>query len=221
MTGLSITHLTKSFATQRVLDGVSLSVAPGEFVALVGPSGIGKTTLLRCIARLTRAESGEIDVCGHDMMRLHGRALRQARQDIGFVFQQVNLVQRRSALENAVAGQLATMPLWRVITGLHKPELEAAAQACLERVGIGEKAQVRADAISGGQQQRVAIARALVQESRLLLADEPIASLDQENAQSILTLLRDLARERQLSVLCSLHQPDLARQFADRVVKLS
>ncbi|CAA9304767.1 MAG: Phosphonate ABC transporter ATP-binding protein [uncultured Microvirga sp.] len=217
---IRVAGLTKSFARTRVLDDVSLAVGPGEIVALVGASGVGKTTLFRCLAGLLEPEAGEMWVAGHPMHRLRGRGLAEARRDIGFVFQQFNLVRRLSALDNAVAGRLASAPLWRVVARRFSNEDRSSACAALRRVGLSAHIHQRADQLSGGQQQRVAIARALVQRSRVLLADEPVASLDPETAASVLALLRDIARENGLTVLCSLHQPDLARGYADRVITL-
>jgi phosphonate transport system ATP-binding protein len=213
--GVHIRDLHKRFGERRVFDGFSLSAEPGEFVALLGPSGAGKTTLLRCVARLADPDAGEIIAAGHPMHRLHGRALRAARRDIGFVFQQFNLVRRRSAIVNVLAGRLAAVPLWRVVLGHYAEDDRKAAYAALERVGLLDHAAQRADQLSGGQQQRVAIARAVVQKSRILLADEPVASLDPESAEGVLTLLRDIVREHRMTVLCSLHQPLLAGRFAD------
>jgi phosphonate transport system ATP-binding protein len=218
--GVHIRGLRKSFGQRRVFDGFSLSAAAGEFVALLGPSGAGKTTLLRCVARLAEPDAGEIVAAGHPMHLLHGRALRAARHDIGFVFQQFNLVRRRSAIGNVLGGRLAAVPLWRIVTGQYGSGDRREAYAALERVGLLDHAAQRADQLSGGQQQRVAIARAVVQRSRILLADEPVASLDPVAAEGVLTLLRDITREHRMTVLCSLHQPLLAARFADRTVVL-
>lgn len=218
---LQVTNLRKSFDGLRVLDGFSLSVAAGEFVALLGPSGAGKTTLLRCVSGLTQPDAGEVWVDGRPMHRLGGGALRRARRDIGFVFQQFNLVGRRSALANVLTGRLPDVSLWRVVLGRFPHADQRDAFAALERVGLLDQAWQRADLLSGGQQQRVAIARALVQNSRLLLADEPVASLDAEAADNVLSLMREIARERRMSVLCSLHQPTLAARFADRSCEIT
>ena len=152
------------------------------------------------------------------MHRLERWQLARARRDVGHVFQQFILVRRLSALDNAVAGRLASAPLWRVIARRFSAADRTAAAAALERVGLAGRMEQRADRLSGGQQQRVAIARALVQGSRVLLADEPVASLNPETAASVLGLLREISRERGMTVLCSLHQPELAARFADRVI---
>lgn len=218
--GLDVRDLCKSYDGRLVLDGFSLRVEPGEFVALLGPSGAGKTTLLRCVARLADPDAGEILLGDHALHRLRGRGLRRARHEIGFVFQQFNLVRRRSALANVLTGRLAEAPLWRVVCGAFAPADRLAACAALDRVGLLHQADQRADSLSGGQQQRVAIARAIVQRSRLMLADEPVASLDPQAAESVLGLLREIAREHDMAVLCSLHQPILADRFADRACRM-
>jgi phosphonate transport system ATP-binding protein len=218
--GIRVSGLRKAFDGVAVLDDVSLYVEPGEIVALLGPSGAGKTTLFRCLTRLLKPDAGDMWIAGHPIHRLEGAGLARARRDVGHVFQQFNLVRRLSALDNAAAGRLATAPLWRVIARRSSHVDQALASAALKRVGLSAQVQQRADQLSGGQQQRVAIARALVQGSRVLLADEPVASLDPENSASVLSLIRELSRERGMTVLCSLHQPELARTFADRVITL-
>jgi len=217
---LRVEHLSMSHGGRRVLDGVSLAVAPGEFVALLGPSGAGKTTLFRCISRLAGPDAGEIWAGGAPLHALAGRRLQRARREIGVIFQQFNLVRRLPALDNVLAGRLGRAPLWRVVLRRFAAGDRALARAALGRVGLLEQAAQRADTLSGGQQQRVAIARVLAQESRIVLADEPVASLDPESARLVLGLLRELARERGIAVLCSLHQVELAHEFADRVLRL-
>ncbi|HYI89551.1 MAG TPA: ATP-binding cassette domain-containing protein [Beijerinckiaceae bacterium] len=216
--GIRVVGLRKAYGDRLVLDRVSLEIAPGEIVALLGPSGIGKTTLFRCLTRLLMPEAGEMWVAGHPMHRLERWQLARARHDIGHVFQAFNLVRRLSALDNAVAGRLASAPLWRVMVRRFPAADRAAAVTALERVGLSAHVGQRADRLSGGQQQRVAITRALVQGSRVLLADEPVASLDPDTAKSVLGLLREISREQGITVLCSLHQPDLVAGFADRVI---
>lgn len=218
--GIKVVDLAKSFDGRPVFGGLSLDVRQGEFVALVGPSGAGKTTLLRCLVRLLEADRGEIWAAGHAMHQVGTSKLADARRDIGFVFQQFNLVRRRSARDNVVSGRLASMPLWRVVLSQFDLQDLRAAERALARVGLHDRSFVRADRLSGGQQQRVAIARALVQKSSVLLADEPIASLDPDSARGVLGLLRSVAHDDGLSVLCSLHQHELAREHADRVVAI-
>ncbi len=217
---LVASDLTKAFGGRRVLDGVAVSVAAGTFVAVLGESGAGKSTLFRCLSRLIEPESGEISIDGALYTGLQGARLAAARRQVGVVFQQFNLVRRLSALDNVLAGRLADVPLWRVM--LHQFDLAHVQQAAaaLEAVGLGAQIEQRADTLSGGQQQRVAIARALAQQSRILLADEPVASLDPVTAAAILGLMKSLARSRGMAVVCALHQPQLAAQFADRIVVL-
>jgi len=217
---LALQRASKSYGGVRALREVSLRVAPGEFVALLGPSGAGKSTVFRCLTALTAPDSGAAFVLGRRIDGLRGGALREARRSIGLIFQQHNLIGRLSALENVLTGRLAATPTWRVLLGRFREADRQLALASLDRVGLLEKAYVRADALSGGQQQRVAIARVLAQQSRVILADEPVASLDPESSRQVLATLQTIAREHGIAVLCSLHQVDLARQFADRLVGL-
>jgi len=203
----------------RALGGVSLAVAPGEFVAVLGPSGAGKTTLFRCLTGLARPEAGSVWLHGRDLCRLDGRALRDARRDIALIFQQFNLIRRLSALQNVLAGRLAAVPTWRVLARHFPATDRALALSCLDRVGMRERADARADRLSGGQQQRVAIARALAQEAAVILADEPVASLDPESAAAVLEGLRRVAASG-VAVVASLHQVHLATAYADRIVAL-
>jgi phosphonate transport system ATP-binding protein len=212
--------LRKSYGGSEALADASIALAPGEFVAVVGPSGSGKTTLFRCLTRLAEPDAGEIYLHGRPLHGLRGRALAGARRDIAVVFQHFNLIRRRSAMANVLAARLGSAPLWRVAAGMFAEEDRRRAQAALNAVGLGAQAAQRADTLSGGQQQRVAIARALAQESRVLLADEPIASLDPDNAVAILALLQSLAQSRGLAILCTLHQPNLAERFATRILTM-
>lgn len=217
---LRVCGLTKRFGAVEALIDVSLEVAAGEVVAVLGPSGSGKSTLFRCITRLARADAGTVHLEGQDLHALGPTTLRQARGRIGVVFQQFNLVRRRSALANVMTAALPRLPLWRVALGRYPAAMRLQAEEALAAVGLADQREQRADTLSGGQQQRVAIARALMQESRVLLADEPVASLDPEAARRVLELIRSLARSRGLAVLCTLHQPHLAAEFADRTLHM-
>ena len=217
---LVLRHVSKAYGSVRALDNVSFSVGPGEFAALLGPSGAGKSTVFRCLTRLATVDQGHIEVHGRALNALGGAALRDARRSIGLIFQQHNLIGRLSAIDNVLTGRLAVMSTWRVVARRFPATDRQAALSCLDRVGLLDKAYVRADALSGGQQQRVAIARVLAQEGRVILADEPVASLDPESARHVLATLRGVARDRGIAVLCSLHQVELAREFADRLIGL-
>jgi phosphonate transport system ATP-binding protein len=217
---LRISGLGKRYGDTAALDDVNFEVMPGEFVALLGPSGSGKSTLFRCVTRLVQPDAGRLHVFGRDMARLRGGALREARREVGLIFQQFNLIGRISALGNVLAGRMGHVPTWRVALRMFPVEDRQMALAALDRLGLLEKAYQRADSLSGGQQQRVAIARVLAQRARLVLADEPVSSLDPQSASTVLTALRDITRENGIAMLCALHQVDLARRFADRVVAL-
>jgi phosphonate transport system ATP-binding protein len=212
--------LSKNFGRVEAVREATFEVDAGEFVAVLGPSGSGKSTLFRCLSRLTEPDAGEIHIAGRAFHSLTGRRLVQARREIGVVFQQFNLIKTRSALDNVLTGRLGSTPFWRVATSQFQSEEIERALDALDAVGLSNQVDQRADTLSGGQQQRVAIARALAQEGRVLLADEPVASLDPETAVSVLSLMRDLARSKGLAVLCTLHQPDLANRFADRILTM-
>jgi phosphonate transport system ATP-binding protein len=209
----------KTFGARVAIDGVGFTARRGELLALLGPSGAGKTTLLRCLAGLSALDAGSAHLNGRDVAGLHGRERRR----IAFVFQQYNLVNRLSALENVLAGRLGHVSAWRGWLRAFSDDDVLFALECLDRVGLLDQADQRADTLSGGQQQRVAIARALAQRPELIIADEPVASLDPRNGADILSLLGTIchAGADGVAVICSLHQPELARQFADRVVGLA
>ncbi|MBV8718069.1 MAG: phosphonate ABC transporter ATP-binding protein [Chloroflexi bacterium] len=213
--------MSKAYAGKRsALQNVALTVAAGELVVVLGANGSGKSTLLRCIVRLTEPTSGSIRILGSDFARLPARQLREARRRVAMIFQTANLVRRRSALENVATGALGRhRDLATALGRLPRAELLRAG-ALLERVGLLHLAQRRADTLSGGEAQRVAIARGLAQQPRLLLADEPVASLDPEAAQDVLVLLSRLAVDDGLGVLCVLHQPELALWHAHRIAGL-
>ena len=221
ITLLRIVHLTKVYSTgTRALDDVSFEVADGEFLAIIGLSGSGKSTLLRCINRLVEPTSGEIWLDDANITVANRRQLRIIRRRIGMVFQQFNLVKRSTVLTNVLAGRLGyTSPWYSLIQHFSQPDY-AAAHKALMRVGIGDKASNRADELSGGQQQRVGIARALMQTPSVILADEPVASLDPVLAHSILGTLEQLNKQDKITVLCSLHHLDLVQRYATRIIGL-
>lgn len=223
---IEIAHLSKTFKTgKRALDNVSLAIQPGEMVALIGASGSGKSTLLRHVAGLMpgdRDDKSQISVDGR-MVQAAGRigkGIRQTRAGIGFIFQQFNLVGRMQVLTNVLAGNLGRMPLWRTMFRLFTDDQRRVAVAALDRVGIAPCAFQRASTLSGGQQQRAAIARALVQQARIILADEPIASLDPESSRRVMAALADINRTDGVTVVVSLHQVDFALKYCRRVVAL-
>jgi len=218
---LKVENLTKVFPDGTVaLKNVSFEVKDGEFLAIIGLSGSGKSTLLRCINRLIDPTAGRVIWDGVDITAARGKELRLIRRQIGMIFQQFNLVRRSSVMTNVLSGRLGYAdPLWSLV-GRFSAEDRQRALAALERVGIPEKADNRADQLSGGQQQRVGIARALMQEPRLMLADEPVASLDPVLAHSILQYLELLNRQDGITVLCSLHFLDLVHRYASRVIGL-
>jgi phosphonate transport system ATP-binding protein len=219
---LKIERLTKIYdGGVPALTDVSFEAPKGQFLAVIGLSGSGKSTLLRCINRLIEPTAGRIWLDGQDVTAANEAELRRVRRRIGMVFQQFNLVHRSSVLTNVLAGRLGYVnPAWSLINRFPKDDL-AKAHKQLERVGLADKAQQRADALSGGQQQRVGIARALMQDPELILADEPVASLDPVLAHSIMQYLEQINKEDGVTVLCSLHFLDLVHRYADRVVALN
>ena len=219
-----LTDVAKSYGQRHALDGVSLRVEPGEMVALIGPSGSGKSTLLRSVAGLVRIDRGDgrVEVLGQPV-QADGRlspGVRSVRTRVGFIFQQFNLVERLSLFTNVMIGALGRLGPWRGLLGRWSAADTARAMAALERVGVVDQAGQRAGTLSGGQKQRGAIARALVQRAELLLADEPVASLDPVSARRVMELLKTLNRDEGLTVLVTLHQVDYALRFCPRIVAL-
>jgi phosphonate transport system ATP-binding protein len=218
---LEIRHLTKIYDDGTVaLKDVSFSVEDGEFLVIIGLSGSGKSTLLRCINRLIDPTEGEILWNGYDMAQLKGEELRKARRQIGMVFQQFNLVKRSSVITNVLAGRLGYTNPWRSLGGRFSEADRKKAWESLKRLGIEDQAHKRADELSGGQQQRVGVARALMQDPKMILADEPVASLDPVLAHSIMQYLEKLNKDDGITVLCSLHYLDLVQRYASRVIGL-
>jgi len=218
---LRVENLTKVYPTGTVaLNDVSFEVPDGEFMVVIGLSGSGKSTLLRCINRLIEPTAGRIVWDDLDITNANPTQMRHIRSHIGMVFQQFNLVKRSKVITNVLSGRLGYVNPWISLLGLWPASEKERAMKALERVGIAEKAHSRADALSGGQQQRVGIARALMQEPRLILADEPVASLDPVLAHSILQYLEALNKTDGATVICSLHFLDLVHRYATRVIAL-
>jgi phosphonate transport system ATP-binding protein len=219
---VSVKDLVKVYPTgTRALEGISLDFHRGEFVVLIGLSGSGKSTLLRCINRLVDPTSGTVVFDGKDITATRGADLRRVRRRIGMIFQQFNLVKRSSVFTNVLAGRLGYRSTWRTIFGRPSKDDVALAFENLGRVGIVDKAFVRADQLSGGQQQRVGIARALMQEPELMLADEPVASLDPATSHSVMKYLEEINKKDGITVICSLHFLSLARRYGTRVIALN
>jgi len=219
---LVIQNLTKEYnAGAPVLKGVSISLDSDGITAIIGPSGTGKSTLIRCINRLIDPTSGEILFAGQDLAKLRGTQLRMARRHIGMVFQEYNLVERLSVMENVLSGRLGYVSAWRAWMRKFSSEDIKMAFELLEQVGMGDFANQRADALSGGQRQRVSIARALMQSPDIFLADEPTSSLDPKTSVEILELMTDQAKRRKIPVVINIHDVSLAKRFADRIIGMS
>ncbi len=219
---LDVKKLSKVYPNgTQALKNISFQVAQGEFVAVIGLSGSGKSTLLRCLNRLHEPTAGEIIFQGKDVAALRNFSeIKDLRKNIGMIFQQFNLIPRYSVLSNVLMGRLSETPTLKSLFHRFSREDHQKAMAALKLVGIAEAAESRVDQLSGGQQQRVAIARALVQEPTLLLADEPVASLDPATCHVVMDYLKKINRELGITVLCNLHFLSLVRQYADRVIAL-
>lgn len=221
---LSVRNASKSFGPRKALDGVSLNVSRGEMIALIGPSGSGKSTLLRSISGLQTIDPGPgvIEAFGGPVQAggKISRKVRETRIRVGFIFQQFNLVGRLTLFTNVALGSLGRIPMLRGTLGAWPQETKDAVMAALSRVGVADYAGQRANTLSGGQQQRGAIARALVQKAKIILADEPVASLDPVSARKVMELLRDLNAQDGLTVVVTLHQVDYALRYCKRVVAL-
>jgi phosphonate transport system ATP-binding protein len=218
---LKLTGLSKRYDTgDLALNDINLTVPAGQVMALIGPSGAGKSTLIRCVNRLVEPSHGTIELDGQDVTRVRGARLRQTRRQIGMIFQNHALVERLSVMENVLSGRLAYVGFWRSFFRRFPADDIRQAFNLLERVGLQTQFDKRGDALSGGQKQRVGIARALMQQPKLLLVDEPTASLDPKTSRQIMRLICDLCREQQLAAIINIHDVVLAQQFVDRVVGL-
>lgn len=218
---LEIKKLEKIYPNgHHALKNVSFNVSQGEFLVIIGLSGSGKSTLLRCLNRLHDPTSGEILFNNLDIAQLKGSRLRKIRSEIGMIFQHFNLIPRKTVMENVLSGNLSKTGILASIFGLHSQESKSLAKKYIEIVGLKGKELNRADNLSGGQQQRVAIARALMQNPKILLADEPVASLDPATSNSVMQYLKKINEELGVTVICNLHFLSLVRQYAHRVVAL-
>lgn len=222
MSLLELHSVTKRYGAETLaLNSITFSVQSGEFVAIIGPSGAGKSTLLRCINRLIDVSEGDILFNGVSVPKLRGKELRHHRTQIGMIFQHYNLVNRLSVLENVLHGRLGYKNTFQGILGLYSEEEKREAVRILETLGLYEQMYKRCDQLSGGQKQRVGIARALVQQPKMLLCDEPIASLDPSSAKVIMDTLRDINRTMGITVLVNLHQVDVALHYAERIIGIN
>ena len=202
----------------HALKNISLEINQGEFVAIIGLSGAGKSTLLRTINRMHDISEGSLTVNGQEVNDLSGKDLRKFRRKVGMVFQSFNLVTRTTVINNVLTSRAPDMPLWKSIIGLYSKEDKVIALEALDKVGILDKAYVRADQLSGGQQQRVALARTLAQKPEIILADEPVAALDPITAKQVMDDFKKINKELNMSVLINIHHVDLALKYADRVI---
>lgn len=202
----------------HALKNINLEIEQGEFVAIIGLSGAGKSTLLRTVNRMHDITDGVLTVNGQEINNLKGQELRKFRRGVGMVFQSFNLVTRTSVIKNVLTSRVPDMPLWKSIIGLYSKEDKIIALEALDKVGILDKAYVRADQLSGGQQQRVALARTLAQNPEIILADEPVAALDPVTAAQVMDDFKKINKELNMSVLINIHHVDLALKYADRVI---
>ena len=212
-------HVSKTYPNgYQALRNINLTIEQGEFVAIIGLSGAGKSTLIRTINRMHDITDGTLTVDGVNVMELKGARLRQFRRKIGMIFQSFNLVTRTTVIKNVLTSRVPELPFWRALLGAYPQKDKLEALEALDKVGILDKAFVRADQLSGGQQQRVALARTLAQNPKIILADEPVASLDPVTAKQVMDDFRRINREMNISVLINIHHVDLALQYADRVI---
>ena len=220
MSTLKVKDLCASYSSSgpEILKGISFDVAENDFLAIIGPSGAGKSTLIRCINRLVEPTSGQIYFHGQDVTKLSLRELRKVRREIGMIFQEFNLIDRMSVMENLLSGRLGfTGNIRTLFKAFKRKDIESALKL-LERVGLSDQVDKRADELSGGQRQRVGIARALMQDPKLLLLDEPTSSLDPKISREIMTLVKEMAFELKVPCLCNIHDVQLAMDFCNKII---
>lgn len=222
MTVLTVRDLKVRYNAKgpEILRGISFEVYENDFLAIIGPSGAGKSTLIRCVNRLVEPSSGSIELLGEDVCGLKPRALRNLRRNVGMIFQEFNLINRMSVMDNVLSGRLGyTGTLRSLFRAFSQQDIEQALYY-LDRVGLTDHINKRADELSGGQRQRVGIARALMQRPKLLLLDEPTSALDPKISREVMGLIRDIARELKVPALCNIHDVQLAKEFCNRIVGL-
>lgn len=218
---LQVSDLRVSYTSgKEILKGINFEVGPEDFVAIIGPSGAGKSTLIRCVNRLVEPTGGQVKFLGQDLLQLNEADMRRQRRNIGMIFQEFNLIDRLSVIDNVLTGRLGYLGNLRSLFRLYGKDDIAQAVQLLDRVGLIDHMEKRADALSGGQRQRVGIARALIQAPKLLLVDEPTSALDPKIAREVMGMIRGIAREFKVPVLCNIHDVDLALEFCDRVIGL-
>ena len=217
---LEVSNLRAGYAGREILKDVSFQVDADDFFAIIGPSGAGKSTLIRCVNRLVEPTAGRVLFHGVDLLQLDQSRLREARRNIGMIFQEFNLIERLSVMDNVLTGRLGYTGTLRSLMRMFTAEDIRQALALLDRVGLGEYVDKRADRLSGGQRQRVGIARALIQNPRMLLVDEPTSSLDPKISREVMGLIREIAREFHIPVLCNIHDVELATEFCTHVIGL-
>jgi phosphonate transport system ATP-binding protein len=217
---LEVRNLRAGYAGREILKDVSFQVDADDFFAIIGPSGAGKSTLIRCVNRLVEPTAGRVLFHGVDLLQLDQSRLREARRNIGMIFQEFNLIERLSVMDNVLTGRLGYTGTLRSLMRMFTAEDIRQALALLDRVGLGEYVDKRADRLSGGQRQRVGIARALIQNPRMLLVDEPTSSLDPKISREVMGLIREIAREFHIPVLCNIHDVELATEFCTHVIGL-
>lgn len=222
MSILSVENLSVRYTAggPEILKNVSFTVEPDDFFAVIGPSGAGKSTLIRCINRLVTPTTGRIMLYGEDVLALNSRELRRVRRNIGMIFQEFNLVNRMSVMDNVLSGRLGYVSSVRALFKFFSKEDIGRALAVLDRVGLSDHIDKRADALSGGQRQRVGIARALMQDPKLLLLDEPTSALDPKISREVMGLIMEIAKEYNVPVLCNIHDVQLAKEFCNKIIGL-
>jgi phosphonate transport system ATP-binding protein len=215
---LEVKDLHAGYGNVEILKGVSFTLCPDDFFAIIGPSGAGKSTLIRCVNRLVEPTRGEVHFNGVDILKLDAQALRRTRRSIGMIFQEFNLIERLSVIDNVLTGRLGYTGTVRSLLRMYTKDDIAQALRLLDRVGLSAHVDKRADRLSGGQRQRVGIARALIQNPKLLLVDEPTSSLDPKISREVMRLIREIATEFHIPVLCNIHDVELAAEFCTHVI---